>query len=520
MQSRRTIIAGFFLLFCSAGAFAQISTNGSGGGNWSASSTWAGGHVPTGSETITIQSTDSLIMDMAVTITGKLINRSANTVRTYDSSKVIFAAGSTYEHAVDKGNIPKATWDSGSTCLFTGIVGSSPSNGNQNFYNVEWNCPNQTANLNLGWKGNIIGGNITVDTTGLGRFYFSAPKSPDGTTPDTARVTIEGDVLIMGGQFATNGTSNTLTTVLVTQKGNISVTGGNFSVSRGSGPNVWWKAGGNFSVSNATIQNSGGTTKMNALEFTGSTAHTFTLEGVTFSGGLTVIVDSGSALAMGTSEITPDNSGSFIVYATGAVATGDPAGVNGAVQCTGERGGGNSFSTEANYTFNGTTAQVTGTSMPTTVNDLTIDNPAGVTLSQATTINGVLHLKAGVFDNTVPFTLGPNGSISREGGNLKVDADAVQPVDAPIPHQFFVAQNYPNPFNPTTNIQYGVPGTSLVSVKVFNLLGQEVATLVNGVQSAGVYTVDFDASSFGSGVYFYRVQAGKSVETKRMIVMK
>ncbi len=520
MKLLKTIGAVYFLLFCSAFAFAQVTTNGSGGGKWSVGSTWAGGHVPAGSETITVLSTDSLIIDEAANITGKLINQSTHTVSTFDSSQVHFAAGSTYEHAVDGGDIPKATWDSGSTCLITGVVGSSPSNGNQNFYNVEWNCPNQTSNLNLGWKGNTIGGNIRVDSSGLARWQMCAPKSPDGTTPDTARVTINGNVTISGGAFASNGTSNSLTVVLITQKGNIIATGGNFGVSRGSGPDVVWKLGGDFQISNTTIQNSGGTTKANALIFTGNTTHTFALNNVTFSGGLTVVIDGGSALEMGTSQIPVDNTGSFIVNATATMATGDPTGVN-VVQCTGERGGaykGNHFDTAANYIFNGTAAQVTGTQMPATVNDLTIDNAAGVALSQATTINGVLHLKAGEFDNTTPFTLGPNGSISYEGGSLKVTA--VKQIDSPIPHQFFVDQNFPNPFNPSTSIQFGVPARSFVTVKVFNLLGQEAATLFSGVKNPGTYTVNFNAAELNSGVYFYRVQAGNSVETKRMILLK
>jgi hypothetical protein len=520
MRLTRTFATILLLLLCSAVALTQVATNGTGGGHWSSTSTWAGGVVPTGSEVITILATDSLYMDVPVTFTDTLKNLSALSVTTFDSSQVIFGTGGVYEHAVNSGDIPKATWNAGSTCLITGATGNAPSNGNQNFYNVEWNCPNQSSNLNLGWKGNTIAGNIYVDSTGLSRWQMCAPKSADGTTPDTAKVTIEGNITISGGAFASNGTSNSLTYVFITQKGSINVTGGNFAVSRGSGPDVVWTLGGDFGVSNATIQNSGGTTKANALIFTGDTTHAFALDNVTFSGGLTVVIDSGSTLQMGMSQIPAANTGSFILRATATMVTGDPAGVN-VVQCTGERGGaytGNSFDTTANYTFNGTAAQVTGTMMPTTVNDLTIDNPAGVTLTQATTINGVLHLKAGAFDNTIPFTLGPNGSISHEGGTLVVTG--VKTTDATVPHRFFVDQNYPNPFNPTTNIQYGVPKRAFVTVKVFNLLGQEVAALFNGIREAGTYTLTLNASSLSSGVYLYRVQAGNAVETKRMVLLK
>ena len=89
-----------------------------------------------------------------------------------------------------------------------------------------------------------------------------------------------------------------------------------------------------------------------------------------------------------------------------------------------------------------------------------------------------------------------------------------------VPSKFELAQNYPNPFNPTTQISYAVPNESYISLKVFNLIGQEVATLVSGIQGAGNYTVPFDASRLSSGVYLYRLQAGSSMEVKRMMYVK
>ncbi len=91
------------------------------------------------------------------------------------------------------------------------------------------------------------------------------------------------------------------------------------------------------------------------------------------------------------------------------------------------------------------------------------------------------------------------------------------------PQEFSLLQNYPNPFNPSTRIQYSLEKAAQVSLKVYNLLGQEVATLVNGRQEAGSYTVQFSAnggSTFASGVYFYRLEAGSFVSTKKLILMK
>ena len=86
--------------------------------------------------------------------------------------------------------------------------------------------------------------------------------------------------------------------------------------------------------------------------------------------------------------------------------------------------------------------------------------------------------------------------------------------------EFGLAQNYPNPFNPTTTIGYSVPARSHVALSVFNTLGQQVSILQNGEQGAGYHEVTFNAKDLPSGVYFYRLQAGSFVETKRLLLMK
>jgi hypothetical protein len=85
---------------------------------------------------------------------------------------------------------------------------------------------------------------------------------------------------------------------------------------------------------------------------------------------------------------------------------------------------------------------------------------------------------------------------------------------------FALRQNYPNPFNPSTRIEFSVPKSTFVTVKVFNLLGEEDATLVSREFNAGRYTVDWNASNAPTGVYFYRLTAGSFVDTKRMMLMK
>jgi|GEM_PF-2975730 len=89
-----------------------------------------------------------------------------------------------------------------------------------------------------------------------------------------------------------------------------------------------------------------------------------------------------------------------------------------------------------------------------------------------------------------------------------------------IPSRFSLSQNYPNPFNPTTQIEYSIPKSSYVSLKVYNSIGQEVATLFSGNRLTGKYSVTFDAGKFASGVYFYRLQAGGFSSVKKMILLK
>ncbi len=94
-------------------------------------------------------------------------------------------------------------------------------------------------------------------------------------------------------------------------------------------------------------------------------------------------------------------------------------------------------------------------------------------------------------------------------------------IDLCVPNEFMsLSQNYPNPFNPTTRIVYQIPEKGNVTLKVFDMLGKEIATLVEEYRDEGRYEVEFNASEFSSGAYFYRIQAGDFVETKKMILMK
>jgi hypothetical protein len=88
------------------------------------------------------------------------------------------------------------------------------------------------------------------------------------------------------------------------------------------------------------------------------------------------------------------------------------------------------------------------------------------------------------------------------------------------PLTFKLEQNYPNPFNPATSIQYSIASRQFVELKIFNVLGQEIETLVNAEKPAGNYQVEFNAANLPSGVYFYRIQAGSFNQVRKMLLIK
>ncbi len=126
------------------------------------------------------------------------------------------------------------------------------------------------------------------------------------------------------------------------------------------------------------------------------------------------------------------------------------------------------------------------------------------------------------FTGMVPL-FGGTGSLA-QGGAPAARAALTEPVSE-IPDKHVIAQNYPNPFNPTTQIRYGLPAQASVKLTIHNVLGQEVAALVDGIQPAGYHVIQWNGTSaagvaVGSGVYFFRIQAGDFVEMKKMMLLK
>jgi len=97
---------------------------------------------------------------------------------------------------------------------------------------------------------------------------------------------------------------------------------------------------------------------------------------------------------------------------------------------------------------------------------------------------------------------------------------SVEESESELPVSFGISQNYPNPFNPTTTIKYSVPEESFVSIKVYDILGRLVASLIDEEKPAGYHEVTFNAVSIASGTYFYRMDAGNFIDVKKLIILK
>jgi xylan 1,4-beta-xylosidase len=644
------------------------------------------------------------------------------TIKNYGSltsdaqATVSFVNTGTYLHKQDGGTIPTAQWRPASTCVMDTLQGIAPANGNQNFYNLLWNCPEQSENLSLDWDGNTIGGDIIVQNTGSGQFQMCMPEAGN-----TAVVNINGDIIQTTGQFTATGTSNANTTITINQSGNLNIMGGVFSIcsgsQAGSGTTTWILTSGNVSLENCTTQNtnSAGATFVFRKE---GEPQMLSFSDVTFAaGGFPVEVDSGATLDIGTSILQGD--GSFNLKEGGTLQTAHAGGVNGSIANTGTK----TFDQGAGYNFNGITAQMTGTLMPGIIANLLINNEQDVTLSNAVQINGILEMQSGALNNGAnEVSYGPDGTLkysggsaqtttdvefpivngpanlivrntrgvtlhasriiknldvagkliigantllldsasvadqrsyvdTRGGGHLSIGVDGPSPVFFPVgttayapvwitrsgsssligvsaetdltpapgggrirviwtidetnadggeytiqfgwtssledaafkrdrennakiynlsdtteagtgsysmqfesmpytvsrggitelgpftvgvfdkslgtqdasnsvPLVFSLSQNYPNPFNPKTVIRYALPVTCHIDLGVYNLLGQKVATLVSEKQRAGRHQVQWDASGFASGIYYYKIHAGEFQQVRKMVLIR
>jgi len=473
-------------------------------------------------------------------------------------STITFNDGSVYDHARNEGSVPRSTWATGSTIRLSGVVSTTPDNMSQDFYNLVIDCPGMTANLNMRMSGNTIGGDITVLDTGPQRYYLTSPT--DYVDP----ITINGGIYMYGGTFSSNG-SGSQASIVVHTYGNVIVTAGNFGCSRGSGTSVsWYLYGDSMVVSDATLQNSTSSPdRIQKFIFAKQGTQYLRWSNITYGGAgsspITLQVSDGTTLDIGTTHIPPGNSGSFILDGGGTlVATHNGPGDEGNIECLADLGGGNSFvNIEATggtgvtsviatkgphpmiYDTSKTLQRYWTIAADPTITEATLKlyyydlDPVDTEVRGNEALYKALRYTgtgtdwvtetASVVDDFFDYVTAPGITTIAGVWTVGEPAPPINDVTVEqtgIPESFFVDQNFPNPFNPSTRINYGLPAEALVSVRIYNLLGQELTTLFEGRQPAGRYTVQFDARDYPSGVYLYRVRAGSTEIIKRMILMK
>ncbi|RTL59490.1 MAG: T9SS type A sorting domain-containing protein [Sphingobacteriales bacterium] len=360
------------------------------------------------------------------TVNGSLIN--SGTVTSTNTARLSFAAGSTYQHSQDGGTIPIATWNLTSLCYITGVTGNAPTNlDNNTFGNVTWNCANQTWNGpgNFYNNGFTILGTLTVQNTnftaGGGEFRFG------GVTPQVNY--IGKDFIITGGEVKISGQNGRTVTVA----GNFSISGTASLLMDDANTNAILNIAGNFShLGNSKIYETGSATG-SVINFNGTGTQTYIK--ATTATNVEIVnyaILSGATVDFGTNVLNgTGNQGKFTLNAGGSIITANAAGLNangtntGTIQLTGTR----TYSSLANYTFNGTVVQNTGNfnTSPTgnSVAKLTISNTAGngttgVTLTQPLSVSNSLIFTNGVLTTTSTniLTLNAAATVSGYGSTI------------------------------------------------------------------------------------------------------
>ncbi len=425
-------------------------------GNWNATSTWSdasggtpGKSVPAngdnvyieGGRTVTLNrnsasltllyiasgsqltsTSDRTLTASTITLNGYYLNGSTGTIT---GTMTVGTAG-IYEHNINGGTIPNATWNTGSLLKITGITSTIVTLPTNIGGNVEWNCPNQTVSGQiLSNANNTINGNFTLTNTGTGNIYL---WNQTGT----------GYTLNIGGNYSQSGGNLTVDKIgtndvhTISINGNWNISGGTFDCSGNNGNVANINIKGNWTQSGGTLtETSSGNGN---ITFNGTTTQIYTKTGGTISNTINFAVINGASLDVGSSII--NGGGTFTLNSGASIITANAQGLStsgatGSIQVTGTR----TYNTGANYTYNGTSAQVTGNGLTqNTPANLTINSTNAVTLSAATTLSGNLLISTGIL-NTSNYDLSLGGNFNNSGtftagsSNITLNGTATQSID-------------------------------------------------------------------------------------------
>ncbi|MEN9640316.1 MAG: hypothetical protein RLZZ262_2185, partial [Bacteroidota bacterium] len=344
----------------------------------------------------------------SVNVINGILRRTGSLTQT-GSTNTVSSTG-TYDHNSNGGAILTATWSSGSTCLISGSTASAPSNGlGQAFHHLTWNCPGQSGSIGLAGAITTVNGNMSFLSTGSS----GATLNLTGTNAYT--MAVGGDLIIN----AANAINVKVNLTSSTGAGTINVLG-NFDLSdtgtgvaelsktgSGNGTINFRKVGAPLAFAQQNFTQNGGVI-LNAISFIAGAAgptysHLQLQTNAALGSNATMSVTSGSAIDFQTYVLTGP---SFVLSNGGNLITANVNGItslgnaSGSVQTTTTR----TFNASCNYTYNGTSAQVTGNGVPATANYLGISNTAGVSLTSSLTLNA----PGGLLFNSGTLSLGNN----------------------------------------------------------------------------------------------------------------
>ena len=363
---------------------------------------------------------------------------------TMPSSLSALTINGTYRHNTDGSVVPDATWNAGSTCEISGVTANCPSNLDQSFRNFKWNSAAQTASLNLNGALISVSENFNLSSTGTGNIILDYQGNSVilniggnmlveggemyGCVNGSTSINVTGNYIQTGGLLSMSkagGTAYGNSSSVVTITGDVTMTGGTLDMSRYDGNNPgkgvgFFIAKGDLNVLGSAILTCGSAVSRGKIQFNGTGLQNYSAGATNITGKVDFIVNSGSILNLGLQSVISD--GTFTMDDGSGIVVGDPDGITtsgntGNIRVTGTR----TFSTAADYTYSGSTAQATGNALPSTVRNLIFSNANPVTLTSSTIVSGQLTMDGGmILANSNILTLGTShlntGTLVRNSG--------------------------------------------------------------------------------------------------------
>ena len=304
---------------------------------------------------------------------GTLINY--GDVDRLSGSTIVYESGSKYQHAQNGGSIEDATWNPNSTCEVTGVTNNKPTNFDQTFGHLTWNCPGQVDDFNFAGNLTDVQGNLTITSTNNMNFKISNTSSTTFNVGGNFSMGANSRFILSGGTSADN---------IMNVNGDYTLTGGNFYMSLGNA-DIIINIKGNFSMT-GTVQGlryNGSYPDRAFINFNGTTPRIFTKTSGKIYGIINFIVKSGAMIDFGTSVLGDYQYtiGTFTLESGASLKTAHSQGItltgaSGCIQVYGTR----SYHSNAGYTFYSNSAQASGNGLPAGLNSiLTIGSTSGAT---------------------------------------------------------------------------------------------------------------------------------------------